>query len=420
MVARVKTRSRGSIFTGWAFRHKIETLITLAIVLDWLPAQLFAEGSLVTSATKLIVFPLLIIDFLYAPAEYLRPSYGWIYLIGLLLGTGGGVIMGAIGFSTLWSLLPNVGILLFYLKARSWEDTRNILYAATIASAVVPIWLILAAFGVVDPDILIEGREFSRFFAGPNRSSLGLLVAFIPASLGGVLLLRTQKPNLIAALGLIALSLFGPLFTGQRSANLAVWICLGFSWVSALRKSKVKRSAPYVIIILMLLVIGWSLWNRGLASYARPITMRLQNYGEAEVNAEYRIRMYQVFFEEITTSFSMIATGYEPASLLLGGGYHFILGEAYTLGGFFLFAVLLGGLIRAGWRLGIRWWKAGDDFAVATVLLSLFIGFLVNQFTHAGLNVRVVYFLLGLWLARNNNNTQRLTRNGLAIKGPQL
>lgn len=414
MVKSANNRYGRHVFMGWVFQHKIETLITLAIVLDWLPNQLLSEGSLITSATKLIVFPLLIIDFLRAPAGYLHLNYGWIYLIGVLLGTGGGVITGTIEPRTLWSLLPNVGILLFYLKRRSLEDMKNILFVATIASAAIPVWLILAAFEVVDADVVIEGRAFSRLFAGANRSSLGILVAFIPASLGGMLLKQTQKPDLRVAIGLIALSLFGPLLTGQRAANLVVWICLGFSWIFSLRRSKVKQSIQYIAVILALLVLAWGFWDKGLATYARPIMMRLQNYGEAEVNAEYRIRMYQVFFKEITTSFSLTATGYEPAKLLLGGGYHFILGEAYTLGGGFLFVVLLGGLFWAGVRLGIWWWKASDDYMVVVVLLSLFIGFLITQSTHAGLNVRVVYFLLGLWLSMNDGYTNHFKKTSVA------
>ncbi len=308
--------------------------------------------------------------------------------------------MGTIGFNTFWSLLPNVGILMYYLKPRTWEDVQLILRVATMASIAAPVWLIMVWQGIVAPDIVIESQYFHRFFAGANRSTLGLVLAFIPASLGGILLTETRRRNSVLAIGLVALVLFAPLLTAQRASNLVVWGCLGISSTSLLRRGDPKLFLKYAIVVFLLLVIVWGIWQNELAVFARPLIMRFQGYGEAQMNADYRMRMYLVFLQELISSPSTIATGYQFVYVTLGGKYHFLLGEAYTLGGIYLFAILFVGLLMASKNVIIDLWVKGNgDYRTVSVLLSLFVGFLLNQSTHAGLNVRTIYLLLGLWLS---------------------
>lgn len=400
---------------SWLLQHKIETLVTAAIILDWLPYQIFGDGRLITSGTKFVALPLILLDFLRHPNSYQRVNYAWFYGAALIVGVGGGVLTGVNEFkSTLWALLPNILILMYYLKHRSWERINWILRVALWSSVFLPVWLLLVKLGFLEPEILIKTSEFSRFFAGANRSSLGLLIAFIPATFGGLMLtLPHMKQPIIRPAVFILLSAVGALLTGQRSANLVIFISLGLAMIIQLRHANIRQITKNILIVGILVAVVLVFWDTFFNTASRAFILRIQGYGEATVNTEIRIAMYRFFLQDLWSSPSLIGPGKHIAYTNLGVGMHFLVGEAYYIGGLLFSCVIVIGIILSGYRLMTKWVKSSDPMAynVLSVLLILFVAFLIVESTHAGLNVRVVYMLLGLWLSAGKMDRYRLARS---------
>jgi hypothetical protein len=381
-------------------------------MLDWAPCYYFGLDDKYFTLTKLVVLPLIVMDFFIKPASYLSGKdtrYGRIYLFCLLLGAGGGVADGNVAMRRLVELLPTVMILMFYLKIHSRDQVKYVIHAAFIISIVVPINLLLVHKGILSPsDINYLGREgeLTRIWAGTTSSTLGLYILFPAATVGG-LLLKSSKAKAILTSTILAgftliIGFVATILTGQRGV-LLVYIIIVISGILIYCS---YRKMSYVRRMLLTLFVGaiyLTVYYGELETMATGLVYRWHESLADPVTGGIvqRTDFWLVLIRDLMYDPHIIAPGMGSVIGTLGIGSHLILGEAYYDGGLILMLALIYGLVQAGRNTWTEFRKDNPLMGapIGAVLILLFFGFFMILSFEPGLHTRLFYMVLGLCIS---------------------
>lgn len=405
------SRQLGSILS-WLSSHKLAVLVVVGVVTDWLPSYLLGLPSGTISGTRLLVVPLVLLDMLRTPYSYLSVNYAVWYAFGLASVGAYSLVSGDGAGISVSSQVPNLLILMFFLKRRTNDELGKLLLVAVIAAFAVPVSLLLASTGVITPRVVVVELEFSRLLAGTNWSSLGLYFALIGATLGGRLLLtnltgRAAWAAWIGSSTALVLTFWAVLLPAQRSSLVGFVLCFGISLLLSARVSSKLGFASLAVTALTVVLVSGALVS-GLAEASSTSMMYRLATTQDDDSTDSRLATYQAFVDDVTNSPSFLADPSDEHLQRSGGRPHFIIGEAYYHMGGLLFALIIAaGFGVAAARVIHFWWRASTDAdrLLAVALLSTFVGFAINLATHPGLSTRIVYMLLGFWLAANRGSS---------------
>jgi hypothetical protein len=380
--------------------------VTLGILFDWVPAYIGLNPAYL-SLLKIVVLPVLAVDFVRRPSDYLAArasGFGRLFLISYLVGVGGGVLLGTVSVDRFIALAPVSGVLMFYLKQRPPEETGRILRLALWAATAVSVVSILGAFGVLTPSYEQNLSTGSRYLTGVSYSTLGLFGAFIPAALGGIVFqrpdLRLQRRTVVLGSMLTVLGLVGMLVTGQRSAPAGFVLAFGLSFALYLLRSSIRNFGVAVALAAILTILGWQ-FQTPLAEIAATTMGRTESiWIDPEAGGVgLRRTFYAQFADDLATHPALIAPGSTQFILTTGDIPHFIVGEAYYDGGLVFMVVVLAAFLMSGWRTWWNCWFAPRGRAQYGMQLALWASVTSVLSLHPGLETRISYMLLGLWLA---------------------
>jgi len=380
-------------------------LVTVALMLDWAPSFFFDVDPHFYSGTKFIIL-ILIVDIFINLKTYIKLRYGWLYFFALLLGVGGGVLEGNVPLQRFWELLPTPIILLFYLKPRGDEEVISILKICFWCSLLVPVSTLLAFWGIISPTAIQESEHNYRIIGGVSWSSFGQYLIFIPATLGGIFLVRDLNKlkikDYIISGASIMMGLSACLLTALRAVVGVYLIILGLSFFSYLRRHLSLRRGLSVILFLCI-TLGIVFFFRSFLFDIMPTTIsRFQAINDEE-SSLVRIDQYRLLLEDLLDEPHFFPIGMEIATRGKGQymQIHSILGEAFYDGGLILMLVLLWGFIYGGYRICTlrRRYRNTLRANIIITLLFVFFGYIIVLSFHPGLHTRIVYLMLGLCLS---------------------
>jgi hypothetical protein len=285
-----------------------------------------------------------------------------------------------------------------------------------LMALLVPISILLAEQGVIQPTRVVEDDNFQRILSGTNWSSLGLYSAIISASLGGLWLVshaRNLFMRLIVAVTLVAVGAVGFSLTAQRAAAIVYFVCLALSaGIFIVRVPTLSRSRR-ILAVIGVAAILLALYQFSGETTASSLIYRMNNLNEGGEGgaAALPTAMHTVFFDDLGSSFYLFAPGGYAAYLQVGAYAHFILGEAYYDGGVLLMLTLIIGFVKSGWLLwrNLRDVQDPDGVRVVAVLAVIFVGFCISLSIQPGLNIRVLPMLLGMWLSLAHHPAEQPT-----------
>lgn len=389
--------------------HLLIILVTVGIVLDWVPGYLIGSNSFLASGTKLIIFPLLLFDFIRRPDTYLIPSFGWIFVGAYLVGVGGGVIFGTLPQFWMLRLLPSVLILLFYSKRRTIPEIRSILNITLWSALIVPLVYVLASIGIGPSGNVVETEQFTRIFVGTNKGSFTLLLLIIPASIGGFLLRPSLRKFSLTRHAqyviFLLLTLWGTLLIGQRAAVITVLGCLVLAWLLGFRLQRGSKTLVFVFLLCILMGLLYPYYvSEEIDAVINSGTIRLRSFDD--MSATKREEAIDIFLSDLWP-LQLVGQGDAEIYQKIKSGPHFLLGEAYYTGGLIMLVTIVLLLWVGGRRVANTWLREREGQAgpIALVLLVMFLGFLFYMNTHPILNARIVPMMLGLWLSLDPNSS---------------
>lgn len=387
--------------------HIIFFIVTAALMFEEPLIFLSKLDSSVYSATKFIALPLILVDMLFHLNYYLRPNYGWLFALALLIGVGGGFIMGNVPFERFWELLPIGFILLYYMKPRSEEDILVMLRICFFSALLVPVIMILAFLGFVPALQITATEEVFRMTAGVSNSTFGLYTVFIFSTIGGILLgkesSRLGLSRVLLSVSFIILGCVGILLTAQRSALLASAICVSIAISMKIRQFHVSKITIFTSIVLMMAFVYLTFDQ--IAILADTLLYRFQGMVDDQ-NVIIRQGFYKIFISSILNNISIVGPGMDIVRDQSGGvESHFLLGEAYFDGGMVFLLVVISGFLSAGVGLWKRYINQHDStkININVVLISLLSGMFVYLSFYPGLRTRIVYMVIGICISYGKN-----------------
>ena len=395
------------------YNHYLDIIVTSALMLDWAPSFFIGIDSLFLSGTKMVVVPLIFIDFVLNSKIYLKVNFALYFFISFLVGVGGGVFTGNVSFSWFIQLVPIIFVFYFYQKPRTLERIRIILKVCFFSSMLIPISLILTYFGILSPAaaIIDEATQQNRTTTGVSWSSIGLIVIAISSTLAGLLTFRkSNKINLRSFMlrsVIIIFTLSALFMTGLKSSIGAFIITFMISLLfssSITKKNRIRFIFSFSIILFLArsFIIDTFFLNFS----------RYENLSAETDSVAIRIEQYSYFLWHLFEKHTLFPYGMENA---MKGRWeyaysHFIIGEAYFFGGIiFMIPIILAFYLAIKRSITAYKFIKDDNVQKQTILalISYLIGAVIILSFMPGLHTRVAYIILGLGVSLKINNIKK-------------
>ncbi|MDA7502979.1 hypothetical protein N8515_00750 [bacterium] len=378
-------------------------LIAIAgIILDWLPKTLFPGIAVMPTGTMLLAAPSIALGFIWRAVFLKQPvnKWGLVFVVILFIGLlpyNGDILQ-------LKSYLGRYGVnalfFLYFLYRRSLFDHRRILIFSLVLTSLIPLLQYLGSIGLVQSYIEQEQLGSIRRYTGITPSSLGLYLSVIPATLGGILVIRFGgiKPffNCVCSVILYIAGLYVVFSTAQRSALLAHGLCSGLAIIVLLKYSRRTYTTSFRNLIVVVGVFSIPTWTFAQGAYSL-LSERVSST-TTDVSALSRFDMILVFAEDSTKHPSLLGPGLERFIMLHGQSPHNVFGELYYVGGWLLLASSLAGIFYSF----IQWVRASirpkkrEEAMIFWIYTILLIGISVHCLFHNSLGVRALPLFVGL------------------------
>lgn len=393
-----------SVRTPPAVFGLVDRVVTVAVLLDWVPAAVFGEPLSGVSLTKFVVAPAIMLDFLLRPSSYLRGRpliLTATFASCVLVGVGGGVAEGQVTISRFLAVLPNIPVFAFFVRRRSSRETLQVLRTCYWSALLAPVFIGLAAIGLVEPSMEVRTDEVQRLMAGASWSTIGLYMVVIAASLGG-LLLHPRLKNLSVKMTIAWLSVAGSamaiMVSGQRASAIGYALSMAVAVVVITHRRHWRGflivASTAIAALVVGILAGDFVWQR-----ASTLVFRFSELSQGTESAQIRWEQYAVWYQDLVTQHSVIGSGESSVISAVGTVPHFILGEAYYSGGLLLMLAMLVGFLAGGRSLIMKAFREPSGTDVDAMLLATWVGFLLVLCLHPGLSTRLLYLFGGLWLA---------------------
>jgi hypothetical protein len=385
----------------------LDLLAVAGIMLDWLPNVIMPNLPSVLSGTCLLSLPAVVVSLIMFPRRKQLDRYGVAFAFALGIGllsflfepTQFRYYFGRYGINSLFFL--------FFLLPRSPFEHRRILQTALVLTAVIPVVQHLGSLGIVTP--YMDRRQFgeTRSFTGVSPSDLGLLLAVIPATLGGICLEAKAEgrarfwwifAGIIYVSGLYAIGL-----AGQRSASIAYVFCSVVALWGLLRQSARSPISLPLIILIAGVIVSFFCLSLEMETF-RLLSERFRTI-QNDTSALSRVGMIEAIIADMTDKPHLLGPGIDRFIDIYGFEPHIIFGEFYYVGGWVLFLTGVAGLgvflmrwrraavIRMNEASSILWW----------IYSSLSIGLLLHCLTHTSFGVRALPMFFGLCMSAMNS-----------------
>lgn len=378
----------------------LDYIVVAGITLDFLPEYLLPDNDL--SGIKL-VFVLILYRLIKSPLV-LKTGIIKAYFICWFFGMGLGFIFRNVSLDKLFTLFLNIPLFAFFLIPRDYNQIKKLFILIVILSIFPQLINVLSFYGYLEPvDVKYSGVSVIRYTSAISPSGFGLFAAFIPITLGGILVMKSKLKFFIGPV-LIVICLFGILLSAQRSSTIIYAFSIVVGIMVSIRNN--KKSLIFIFVVFFLIARTITFDESQLAIFESVNTRFNQIESTDSDPVQERAQQYRIFYNDLLDPNNIIGAGMELFSKQhYGLGTHFIFGEAFYYGGyiFLLFIIWLFFSILS--KLIICYYKTKDTLVI--LLFFIIITMIFNMVSHSAMNVRIWTMTFGLSLLLANTIRQQ-------------
>lgn len=399
-------------------RFWIDIFIMAAVLLDWLPSYVQsmlsggAESGVIVSGSKLVILPLLLLDFVKSKEYWFKD-----FKIPLIVGGLFVLILLPVMVHDFTAPIArarphlfNILLLFYFAHHRSFERCRFLMLFAVFCASTVPFAQILVDLGVLEPLATHTdgGETVERVFAVTRTATVGVFSAYCLASLGGLLFvihLRYWYLMLPISTLIMFASLATPLFTGQRTVLIvAILSFIGGFLIFA--RARIASASVFGIIgalcaPFLLIFVSADLMDRWYYLMSRFSGVDLTSSYGTESSAYLRAQEIMTVFDRIFPLPDLIGPGVMAYTSAVGVAPHTFVGALYFDGGILLvgiYTVFISYLGVAFFRSYIHQREPARR-ALLSCYMVYFFAYFLNSLVMPIMGDRIVPFTLGMGLS---------------------
>jgi len=398
-------------------RFWTDILIMAAVLMDWLPSYVQAmlsggaESGLIVSGSKLVILPLLLLDFVKSKEYWLR-GFRIPLIVGGLFVLIFLPVMVHDYTAPLARIRPhvfNILLLFYFAHHRSFERCRFLMLFAVFCASTVPFAQVLVDLGVMQPLATHTGggETVERFFAVTRTATVGVFSAYCLASLGGlvfVLHLRRWYLMLPISMVIMGASLMTPLFTSQRTVFIVALLSFigGFLIFARARIASASLMAIVGALCapLLLVFVSADLMDRWYYLMERFAGVDLGGFG-TENSAYLRFQEIMMVLERMFPFPDFIGPGVIAYTSTVGVAPHTFVGALYFDGGILFLAIYTVFICYLGIAYCRSYMNQREPArrALLACYMVYFCAYFLNSLTMPIMGDRIVPFTLGMGLS---------------------
>ena len=396
-------------------RFWTDLLIVAAALMDWLPSYVQAtlsggvESEIIVSGSKLLILPLLCIDFFKSKAYWLGNVRIPLIAVGILFLLFLPYVFhpSYAPFARLSPYIFNVFLLMYFSHSRSFDRCKLLMLFSVFCASAVPFSQVLVQVGILQPlqEHKAAGESVERVFAVTRTATIGVFSAYCLAFFGGLVCVQHMRRwylFLPISLVIVAASLATPLFTSQRTVAIVGGLAPLGGFVVFARARAVAALflgiAAVLIGPLILALLSPDLIDRWYYLMQRFAGVDLGGGFGTESSAYFRYQEVMTVLERMIPFPEVIGPGVVAYTSVTGIAPHTFIGAIYYDGGVILLLLYIGFITYLGVSHFRLYFMLRDPVRRALVgaYLVYFCAFILNSLVMPVMGDRVMPFTLGL------------------------